>query len=399
MARPAPPGWERTPPETGRPPAQNGQYPHRAGSRTLLTSPGAWQDFAAGAIILGTLPWSCLDFCRKPLAAAIQSVSEPLFIALLASHLLAVNLAAAGPLVSLFLEWASRKWGAVLGDEVARRLSRDALVAFAVGAVIGGAFLAVLWRNEGDPFVVALLRFSAAKLWFAGGELVFYVLCQGAYVAMWRRPWKQTPAGRVAHRLLAILAATNLLYHFPPMMAVIGEIAAGKLAAPEVIDAAAYRELAFTPAVASRSLHHILAAVALAGLYAAIAACRLLPRSAGEASRIAAWGARIALIATVLQIPVGIWVLLSLENNRALMGDSLLATALFIVAVVAALALMHHLAAIAFGDVTRKAVLTAAALFVFVVVTMTATLVFSRAGARPKAFSVSAGHVRFDFKE
>lgn len=325
-------------------------------------------------------------------------MSEPLFIALLAVHLLAVNLAAAGPLVSLTLEWAGRKRGVLRGDEVARQLSRDALAAFFVGIALGGAFLAVLWRDESDPFVAAMLRFTPAKLWFAGAELVFFALCQAAYVAMWRRPWTQTRFGRCTHRLLAVLAATNLLYHFPPMMVVIGEIATGQLAAPDVIDAAAYRELAFSPAVASRSLHHILAAVALAGLYAAILAFRMFSRTSrvspksteaaiGAETRIVAWGARIALVASVLQIPVGIWVLLSLGNNRALMGDNLLATALFIVAVIAALGLMHHLAALAFGEITGKAVFAAAALFVLVVLTMVATLVYSRGERRLETFT------------
>jgi hypothetical protein len=309
-------------------------------------------------------------------------VLEPLFILLVVAHLAAVNLASAGPLVSLALEWDATRRGSAAGEAVARRLSLHAFVAFFVGIAIGSVFFALLWRQEGNPFVGAVSRFSSAKLWFAAAELAFYAVCQGLYVYMWR--WHRAKLGRGMHRALAVLAATNLLYHFPPMMVAIGEIAAGQLDAPAAIDAATYRELVYSPQVLSRSVHHILAAIALAGLYAAMLGWRLTLRTTDnettvrEATRAAAWGARISLGVTVLQVPVGIWVLLAAPNNRAVMGDDLMATGLFVIAVVAALGLMQHLAAIAFGEVTRKTIATAAGLYVFVVLAMTATMVMSR---------------------
>lgn len=307
-----------------------------------------------------------------------------LFVPLLVAHLLAVNLAAAGPLASLLLEWLAARRGSTVGDEIARKLARHVLGAFALGIVLGSVFLALLWRREGDPFVAAVQRFSPAKLWFAGGELVFFAVCQWLYLWMWNRPWRQTTSGRFTHRVLAVLAATNLLYHFPPMMVVIAEIAAGQLAAPGVIDAAAYRELVYTPEVAARSVHHIFAAVALAGLYgAALAWGRMDAGKANEAdvtdaNRVGSWAGCLALGAALLQVPVGIWVLLNMPNNRVLMGDDLLATGMFIAAVIAALGLMQHIAAIAFGDLARKNVVTALALYVMVIVLMTSTRVLSR---------------------
>ncbi|MEX2186106.1 MAG: hypothetical protein WD875_04895 [Pirellulales bacterium] len=310
-----------------------------------------------------------------------------LFIALLTAHLLAVNLAAAGPLVSLVLEWAAARRQLPVAEAIAGRLSRHVLAAFLLGTAIGGAMLALLWSRENDPFVAALLRFSPAKLWFAGAELLFFVVCQAIYVWMWPRPWRQTTLGRAAHRGLAVLAATNLLYHFPPMMVVIADIATGQLDAPGAIDAAAYRQLAFSPGVFARSLHHILAAVSLAGLYAVVLAWRNVGQSTEDSAtrgelraelRAAAWSGRITLVATLLQIPVGVWVLLTLGNSRAVMGDDLAATGFFIAAVVAALGLMHHLAALAFGDVDRKSVRSAVAMFAVVVVLMTTTLVLGR---------------------
>ncbi len=333
---------------------------------------------------------------------------ETLFIALLTVHLLAVNLAAAGPLASLVLEWAATRRNLPAADELARRLSRHALVAFAIGTAIGVAFLAILWSRENDPFVAAMLRFTRAKLWFAGAELLFYVVCQAIYLWMWPRPWRRTSLGRVVHRSAAVLAATNLLYHFPPVMVVIADIAAGHLDAPSVIDATVYRRLAFSPAVLSRSLHHIFAAVALAGLYAVVLAWREKSRASGDGPRddretqphirAATWGGRIALVATLLQIPVGAWVLLTLDNSRAVMGGDLAVTGLFAVAVIAALGLMHHLAALAFGDIGRKSVCSAVALFVVVVLLMTSTLVLAR---RPKyaATSTAAVHCFVTFEK
>jgi hypothetical protein len=310
---------------------------------------------------------------------------DALFILLLTGHLLAVNLAAAGPLASLVVESTAARRGLTAGDEIARRVASGALLAFFAGAAIGGGLLWVLWLRQSDPFVAAMLRFSPSKLWFAGAELAFYAACQAIYVWMWPRPWRKTPAGRATHRALAVLAATNLLYHFPPMMVVIADVATGQLDAPGVIDAAAYRRLAFTPAVLSRSLHHILSAVALAGLYAVVVAWLAAGRQAEAATgqpqrRAAAWGGRISLAATMLQIPVGVWVLLALDNSRAVMGGDWAATGSFIAAVVAALGLMHHLAALAFGDVHRNSVRSAVTLFVVVVLLMTSTLVLARRG-------------------
>jgi hypothetical protein len=318
-------------------------------------------------------------------------LNPSLFVPLLVAHLLAVNLAAAGPLASLLVEWRSARRGTVAGDEIARKLAAHVLAAFLIGIALGAAFLAILWRRDADPFVAAMLRFSPAKLWFAGAELVFFAVCQAIYLWMWRRPWRTTTAGRLTHRGLALLAATNLLYHFPPLMVVIAEIASGQLAAPEVIDAAAYRELAYSPVVAARSVHHILAAIVIAGLYATLLAWQRANRridndaEAAEAMQAGSWTARLALSATLVQIPVGIWVLLNMPNNPVLMGDNLPATGMFLAAVVAAFGLLHHLAALAFGDLTRKNVVASLALYLMVIVLMTTTRVLSRADSVPAA--------------
>jgi heme A synthase len=145
--------------------------------------------------------------------------------------------------------------------------------------------------------------------------------------------------------------------------------------------------LGYTPAVAARSVHHIVAAVALAGLYAAALAWGRTNASkspeaeVADATRVGSWAGCLALAAALLQVPVGIWVLLTMPNNRVLMGDDLLATGMFIAAVIAALGLMQHLAAIAFGDLTRKNVVVALALYVIVIVLMTSTRVLSRSVA------------------
>ena len=56
-----------------------------------------------------------------------------------------------------------------------------------------------------------------------------------------------------------------------------------------------------------------------------------------------------------MQLPVGVWVLLSMPQimQQQVMGQDLLATILFGVSLIVALGLMHHLALISLGDTSR----------------------------------------------
>jgi hypothetical protein len=81
-------------------------------------------------------------------------------------------------------------------------------------------------------------------------------------------------------------------------------------------------------------------------------------------------------VPTLLQIVVGIWVLLELNESQrmALMGERLLATMLFAVAVLVALRLMHLSAAIALGERRSRQLVSAIVTMVVTTLLMSATL-------------------------
>jgi hypothetical protein len=84
----------------------------------------------------------------------------------------------------------------------------------------------------------------------------------------------------------------------------------------------------------------------------------------------------MSLGATLLQIPVGVWILTVLPEGRT---QRILSSApIFWPAIFVALALMHQLAMLSIGDLSRRRLSTATLLIVVVVVLMTATLYSSR---------------------
>ena len=75
-----------------------------------------------------------------------------LFIPLFAAHLLLVNVAAAGPLVCVWLEWWASRRGDRLADEIAHRLARDSTWALALAMLLGGVLLTVLWGRRDSAY-------------------------------------------------------------------------------------------------------------------------------------------------------------------------------------------------------------------------------------------------------
>lgn len=290
-----------------------------------------------------------------------------IFIAVtLAIHLLAVNIAAAGPLVAAWL--ASRGRETRLA---ARRVVWQSLTGLAVGAVLGGGLL----LTESERMQAALARFPASTYWFAAMELAFSAACIGGMLIVIRtdraRSW--------AVWLLALASASNLLYHFPPLMTVIGKLASDPLWASEkLITRRVLLGLARRPEVVAFWLHFALASIAAATVIAAAFAPREAnrPEDEGLLRRLAG----TALAATLAQLPVGVWLLTaggSVERD-AMLGDQLLASAAFMGGVVAALALAHSLAMIVLGDVTPHMRRRSGWLLIAVAVLMSATLTASR---------------------
>ena len=299
---------------------------------------------------------------------------------LLAVHLLLVNLAMGGPLVCLWLEVRFTRHGDAAAGLVGRTLARDSLTALAAAIALGALMLAVLWLRGDTRYFQALGVIPQSRLWFSLAELVFYFVVQGVYLWRWDRP-----RARWLHRTLAVLAATDLMLHFPPLFVIIAALtrAAGPLT--ETLDRQAFYELLLDPQTVSRVLHVWLSSLAVAGAVVMIYCLRLLKSHqvpAADTARLVAGGARVALSATLLQLPVGVWVLVELPSpsRERLLGGDLPGTLVFGVSLVAAFGLLHHLAAAALGDVEPAQVRRTCGLMTLVVVLM--TWVMARADRR-----------------
>lgn len=308
-------------------------------------------------------------------------------ILLLATHLLAMNVASVAPVAGAWLR--TRRDGDPLRRAAAATgVFKLSLAALGCGAAVGGLLLVA----PSAGMRAALARFPADAYWFAGAEILFSAACLYGCVKL--RQWRRVTW------LLVFLTSTNLLYHFPPLMAVLGELAADpNWATDEVIDRDALLSLWKRPAVLSLWLHFVLASVAV-GCVAALAywRWRVTPASSDEerasdgliSRRLAAW----ALGATLLQIPVGIWLLLASDEaaQQSMMGDNWIATASLALGVWVALGVMQSLAAMAWGDMEPRQLGRACVLLVVTVVLMSATLKTSRqAGVAPAVGAAQGG--------
>jgi len=309
---------------------------------------------------------------------------------LLAGHLLAMNLAAAGPLACIFLQWKVTNQRNEI-NRLGQCLARWSLLGFLGGAILGVLSGGLMWVDNQARFFTALERLPS-KIYFGVWELAFYVVCMIVYILWWHWRTPRSNAARCGHALFATAAATNLLWHFPALMVVLARLA---VESPygEPIDAAAFRELMFQDQIMSRWLHVWLASFATAGIVMSWLAAQRLQRVSTETEKespdhaaseklasVVAWGGRVALSTTLLQLPVGMWLLISsptLEQSR-LMGGNFWATGFFVASIVAALGLMHQLAAVALRTAQRQPLHYAAALLVLTVTLMSFTLHLAR---------------------
>ncbi len=299
---------------------------------------------------------------------------------LLAVHLLAMNIASAGPLAGAWLLTRRRAQGDG-SDDLARHIVRFSLAALIVGSLVGGGLMVL----PNPSMRAALARFPVDAFWFAGIELLFSAVCIAAILGRGRQ---MRHRGYVAIGL-AILSSTNLLYHFPPLMAVIGELTADPhWAADERIDRAALLKLWARPEILALWAHFVLASLAVAPIAALRPWSGIALTSEGRApldQRVVRRLATCSLVATLLQIPVGLWLLVSTEAaaRASMMGGSLMASLCFAGGVLAALWLLQTLAALALAD-DAALVRRAAVLLVVVTVLMSATLRTSRTAIPPQ---------------
>ena len=310
---------------------------------------------------------------------------ELLVTVALGLHLMCVNVASAGPMICLWLEWRDGR-----GDPLAREtgvvLSSASLVTLVLGVAFGLAVGLLLWD---DAYATVLQRFPS-RIGYGLVELGFSAVLVACHAIWWKYQQRTGALLRGIRYLLLFAAGTNLLYHFPFLFVLIANVANSGDTARDVLDGEFVNMISAGPVLA-RVTHFILAAFAVSGVLLIGFALRL--RRSGredDAQRVAIWGGRIALAPTLLQLLVGLWVTFTLSPIaiRRLMGGDLLATALLISSLLAALWLMHKLASISFGDASQKNLIGAICLMVAVVLLMTGVLRASQQrapGLHPRA--------------
>jgi hypothetical protein len=318
-------------------------------------------------------------------------VLDLLLVLLLALHLLLVDVAMAGPLVCIWLEWR----GTLASDDLARRLARLATGAFVGGVVLGVILLAVRWTAADRGYSHAVAMIPASRLWFGLAELFFYLACMLAYL----RYWDRLRAWRFLHRLLALAASSNLMLHFPALFVIISVVSRRNLIGDEPLDRAGYWQLLLDGEVVSRVVHVWLSSMAVTGVVLMALAQRIGPTSDNSLVRqkLIQHGAWLALIATVLQLPVGLWVTLEMSESarESLFGRDLLASSLFGVSLLLVLFMAHTLSAIVQGDsrpaLVRRTLLTAAVIVLLMVGTRCRAQQLARAVGRAAPVLIAKG--------
>ncbi len=297
-----------------------------------------------------------------------------LIVAVMTVHLLAMNIASAGPLFCIWLR-GLRNPATELRIELGKSFAWLSLAAFVLGMVTGG----ILWLVPPSPGLSeATARFPARAYWNAGLELMFTFACLLAYVMC----WKKLRTHPILHAIFPILASTNLLYHFPPMMAIFGKLAANpNWTTIAVIDRPAFRRLMVDSEVLSLSAHFSLASIAVTALALFVVYTRQQGKDEQEeGKRIVRVAAVVALVSSALQLPVGIWILSALpsQSRNSLMGGELTASLLLVGGMLMTFVFLQHLAGIALGDVCPKTLRRVGLLMIVLVLLMTATMQAAR---------------------
>jgi hypothetical protein len=274
-------------------------------------------------------------------------------------------------------------------DEAGRRLAWWSLWSLVAGGVLGGGLVGLIWLAGDYEFFRAVAVVPASRVWFGLAEWMVSVLL----LVLYARGWSHDTANWRRYRILPVLSSTNLAYHFPLLFAAISQIADRPELWDQVLTRAEFRDWLFSPLSIAIAVHVLLASLAVAGVLLillaignqfdnieAVEAATLSgdPSISDQkpAAALLSLGAWVALIATAIQLPVGLWVLLvAPESSRnRLLGDHLASAVAFAAGVLLAFWMLHVLLAIALGERTRQKSWQAASLMVGTVVLMTAAL-------------------------
>lgn len=297
-----------------------------------------------------------------------------LHILLLSVHLICMNVASGAPLACLWLEWRMRSKNDGVAKSAADYLAKMSVLTLLAGSLLGLVMGLMLWTPE---YAALWTKRLGHKMHWGGLELLFSLLILGGYW-LWRKKLAASGmAGFLGKSALLLFASTNLLYHFPPLFLIAGKLADAQEASLEPVGRKLFVQVMLEGEIPALWVHFTFASVAMAGIMLLGLALRMGRRGAPaeEVSRVAIWGGYWGLIPSLLQLPVGLWVMSALPpgSQSRIMGSSGLATVFFLTGIVAALWLLRELVSIAMGETARSNLIRAMSAMVVVVVLMTGT--------------------------
>lgn len=288
-----------------------------------------------------------------------RGLFDLLSILVTACHFLAANLAVGGPILALWLHRCGRKRNDPTADACGRTLLRYSLWSLYLGAALGAMAAYLWWRSAPNEVVRAFWAIPRSRYEFGLAELIFSALLWG----VWLRMWRSGRRPRLAW-WLGFAGVTNVAYHFPTLFAMLSVLSTRALPPDTTVRFVA---LLLDGEVLSRTVHFLLASTAVGGAMLFVVASRVLAQpstqgdkspegaAAEEPSRFIAWrraGARWALVPTLLQWGVGVWVLAALPvaSREGLLGGDVGTALVFGLSLAAVVALMHHAATAAFDS-------------------------------------------------
>lgn len=290
---------------------------------------------------------------------------------ILAGHLLCMNLAAAGPLAAILLDESHRR-GNPLAADASRKIVEWSLYGMIVGAIFGLFLGWVHWNAHYAALWTERLGWKAA---WGVAEFAVSLLVTGIVVAI--PPSAERPPSRWGWRTWAMLfSATNLVYHFPALMSIAAQQAASD--SNSVLRGKQFLGLMSEPAILARIAHFVLAAIASTGVCILGFALRY-ERQKGDAKNVREirhLGGWLALLPTLAQMGVGVWLFTTLDAGEQplLLGNDLLATGALLGSILLALAMIQDLAQLLFGDDRRILSIRVMIYFVLIVVLMSLSL-------------------------
>ncbi len=270
-----------------------------------------------------------------------------LIFLLAALHLLTVAVASALPLaIAGYRCFAFARDGEI--DRTLHQLAKFATGALVVAALLGFMAGYLRYVGEDSSYISMLARFPARSYVHTAIEWLFSLLC----LTGWCATWKWGTRHPRWHGLLVLVAATNLLYHFPPFMFLQRMLAdRPDLITEPIVTRSLARGVIFQGEVISRSLHFLAVACAVSAATLMFRTPREPGLAAATYRQFTAWTGVATSIAIIVS---GVAVVLFIPGDEAawLTGRSLLATVAMLATIAIALALLACFAHLAWRQAT-----------------------------------------------